>query len=209
MLQTKRAATVLATPRGPHRNDRCEDRMAKSRLCSIQECGKTLYSKGYCEAHYARFRRHGDPLAGRTPDGELIRWINEVAMLHPSDDCLPWPFGTIGNGRAQVRVSGKKVIASRYVCELANGAPPTPEHEAAHSCGNGHEGCIAPGHLGWKTHVENMADRLVHGTLRRGERHGMAKLTEDDVRTIIALKGGVPRRNLAEMYGVSRGTIGN
>jgi hypothetical protein len=181
--------------------------MANSRICSLPECGKPYHCKGYCEAHYTRVRRHGDPLAGRTPDGELIRWIHEVAMLHTSDDCLPWPFGTIGNGRAQVRVGGKKVIASRYVCELAHGVPPSAEHEAAHSCGKGHEGCISPGHLEWKTHAENMADRLVHGTLSRGERHGMAKLTEDDVRTIIALKGDVPRTKLAEKYSVSKGTI--
>jgi hypothetical protein len=183
--------------------------MANSGLCLIPDCGKPAITRGYCHAHYQRLRRHGDPLAGRTPDGELIRWIHEVAMLHTSDDCLPWPFGTIGNGRAQVRVGGKKVIASRYVCELTHGSPPSAEYDAAHSCGKGHEACVSPGHLIWKTHAENMADRLVHGTLRRGERHGMAKLTEDDVRTIIALKGDVPPRRLAERYGVSRGTISN
>ncbi|MBX5089334.1 hypothetical protein [Rhizobium lentis] len=181
--------------------------MATTRLCSIPDCGKPHHCKGYCDAHYTRLRRHGDPLSGRTPDGEATRWVHEVALLHTSDDCLKWPFGK--NGYARVRIDGKKVIANRYVCELAHGAPPSAEHEAAHSCGKGHEACISPGHLSWKTHKENMADRLVHGTLRRGERHGCAKLTENDARMILALKDEIPRRKLAEKYGVSRGTIGN
>jgi hypothetical protein len=88
-----------------------------------------------------------------------------------------------------------------------NGPPPTPEHEAAHSCGKGHEGCIAPGHLEWKTPAENTADRLVHGTHSRGERSYWAKLTEADVREILAMKGIIPQRKLAVRFGVTHQTI--
>lgn len=38
--------------------------MATSRLCSIPDCGKPHRCKGYCVAHYQRFRLYGDPLAG-------------------------------------------------------------------------------------------------------------------------------------------------
>ncbi len=34
----------------------------KMRTCTIEECEKKYYCKGYCQMHYARFIRHGDPL---------------------------------------------------------------------------------------------------------------------------------------------------
>lgn len=38
--------------------------MADPRLCSISECGKPVLCRGYCSAHYSRFRLYGDPLGG-------------------------------------------------------------------------------------------------------------------------------------------------
>jgi hypothetical protein len=104
-------------------------------------------------------------------------------------------------------VNGKRTVASRYVCELAHGAPPTPKHEAAHSCGNGKDGCVNQNHLSWKTRTENQADRLEHGTHNRGARQGRSKLNEDDVREIIALKGKEKQRDLAKRFGVTRMTV--
>jgi hypothetical protein len=136
-----------------------------------------------------------------------MRFIHEVAMHHVGDECLAWPFGKNSWGYGTVQVEGKKVIATRYVCELVHGAPPTPEHHAAHSCGKGHEGCISPVHLSWKTPAENKSDELLHGTRSRGERHYSAKLTEADVREIIALKGVEYQSSLAERFRVSHSAI--
>lgn len=175
--------------------------------CSILDCGRPTKAKGYCISHYERLLQHGDPLGGRTSPGEPMRWIHEVALFHTSEGCLHWPYGKYDNGYGTVKSDGKNVPASRYVCELAHGAPPTPEHEAAHNCGKGHEGCIAPGHLEWKTHAENMADKLIHGTHNRGERHTLAKLTEDDVRIILSLKDTETQASLAKRFGVCRHNI--
>jgi hypothetical protein len=150
--------------------------------------------------------RHGDPLGGRTPEGEPLRWIHEVAMQHTGEACLAWPFAKTG-GYGHVKVKGKIARAHRYICELAHGAPPTPEHEAAHSCGKGHEGCVSQGHLEWKTHAENMADRLIHGTHNRGERCVSSKITEAEAREILALKGIESRSRLAARFGVAKSTI--
>lgn len=172
------------------------------KTCSVPDCSRPNFANGYCNAHYKRLRRHGDPLCGRTPEGEPLRFIHEVALKHTSNDCLIWPFSKDGHGYGTVRV-GKHVGAHRYICELVHGEPPTPEHEASHSCGKGHEACISPIHLDWKTTMQNQADRLVHGTHNRGERNGHAKLTEADVREILALKGVELQRKLAEKFGVS------
>jgi hypothetical protein len=136
-----------------------------------------------------------------------MRFIHEVALQHTGDDCLMWTFGKNPDGYGQIWRDGKVVLVSRYVCELVNGPPPTPEHQAAHSCGKGKIGCIAPGHLEWKTQAENEADKLVHGTHGRGERNSQAKLTETDVREIIALKGAEPQSKLAERFRVAPQTI--
>lgn len=182
--------------------------MANSRLCSIQDCGKKHYGRGYCCAHWERWNRHGDPLGGRlTFDGEPLRFILEVAMQHTSGECLTWPFSKNEKGYAKIRIDGKHLFVNRYICEIVHGVPPTPDHEAAHSCGKGHEACIAPGHLEWKTHTENMADKLSHGTHNRGERHGNAKLTEAEAREILAMKGVETQYNLAKRFLVSQGAI--
>lgn len=33
--------------------------------CSVDKCEKPTIAQGYCESHYRRWRRYGDPLAGR------------------------------------------------------------------------------------------------------------------------------------------------
>jgi hypothetical protein len=136
-----------------------------------------------------------------------MRWIHGFALHHDSDECLIWPFCKSSKGYGRIWNAGKEVVVSRYVCELVHGSPPTPEHEAAHSCGNGDEGCVSPSHLSWKTSAGNAADKLSHGTHIRGERHASAKLTENEALAIMALKGADTQRNLAERFGVSRQAI--
>lgn len=34
--------------------------------CAIEGCEKPSWARGWCQAHYTRWKRHGDPLAGRT-----------------------------------------------------------------------------------------------------------------------------------------------
>ncbi len=179
--------------------------MTVKRSCSIAGCGRDMLARGYCNAHYQRFFTYGDPLGGGTQVGAPLRFIMEVAIHHVGNECLTWPYAK-GDGYGRVNVDGKKVVASRYICELAHGAPPTPEHDAAHSCGKGHLGCVAPGHLSWKTRAENFSDKLEHGTHNRGERNVGAKLSESDVREI-RTQSELSQREMAERFGVSQSLI--
>lgn len=88
-----------------------------------------------------------------------------------TDDCLMWPFAvrkSSGYGAHSFYNVGRKVNvdAHRFVCEEAYGPLPL---EAAHSCGN--KLCVNPRHLRWATHVENMRDAKLAGTIRGGGRH--------------------------------------
>lgn len=93
------------------------------------------------------------------------------------------------------------------MCTLAHGKRPSRRHQAAHSCGKSHEGCVHPGHLRWATPQENEADKLLHGTHMRGERNHNAKLTEDDIRLIRSLRGKLSQRAIGEKFHVSEAAI--
>jgi DNA-binding transcriptional regulator YiaG len=135
--------------------------------------------------------------------GEAIAWLRAMASYH-HEECLIWPFtrnsqkgyGTFGYLRQQH-------YAHRYMCELVHGPAPSPKHQAAHSCGRGHEGCVNPGHLSWKTNSENQIDRSEHGN--RGP--VQKRLSPREVAEVRALKGIKTQVEIAAMYGVKVGCI--
>lgn len=173
------------------------------RTCSVADCGKPCRGHGYCNAHYQRWVTHGDPLGGGTAWGEPMRYLNENVLTYEGDDCLKWPYATKG-GYGKMVADGKQWLVSRKVCTIVHGPAPTPEHEAAHSCGQGHEGCCTKGHLSWKTPVQNAADKLIHGTSPRGENCGTVKLTEAAAREVLRLKGKMLHKEIASRFGISR-----
>lgn len=175
--------------------------------CSIPDCGKRHDAKGFCQSHYKRLVNYGDPLGGRVPPGELLRFVREVAVPYQGEECLPWPFSKTSKGYGKVTIDGKQKLAHRYICTLVHGSQPTLDHEAAHSCGKGHEGCVSPKHLSWKTRSENMADKVAHGTHQIGERNGNSRLTEEQAKEALRFKGIKTQTDLANELGVSRGAI--
>lgn len=186
------------------------------RPCSVDGCeGDARTAKkgarGWCSKHYTRWRIHGDPNFCTTPRWEATEWMLSVAVTFSGDDCLTWPFGKNQEGRAVIGRNGKKSFpVARWVCELVHGAPPTQKHHAAHSCGNGHEACVNPRHLRWATAKENFRDRVLHGTNICGKLHGMAKLTEDQVREIRRRRdAGEEQSVLAKEFGVVQSAISN
>lgn len=61
--------------------------------------------------------------------------------------------------------------------------------------------------LQWGTPKENALDKLRHGTARSGSLSHLAKLSEDDVATIIAISNGRNHIALSKRFGVHRLTI--
>lgn len=180
-----------------------------NRICSVEGCGKQTRYRKYCNAHHARNRRHGDPLGGGAFYGEPMDHLNKTVLTYLGHECLVWPFARGRDGYGSVIVDGLSTKVHRFVCQVENGRPPSPEHQAAHNCGNGSGGCVARKHLSWKTPAQNQADRLIHGTSNRGERHGLAMLSEENVRMIRALKDKSSYRSIAKKFGVSYSTVGH
>lgn len=138
-------------------------------------------------------------------NGKTIQWLRDH-VGHDSDYCLIWPFYRNPNGYGQFTTLGKSGWVHREMCTLVNGPPPTPDHEAAHSCGNGAGGCANPKHLSWKTRTGNGLDCRAHGTHVRS-RSGSARLTDAQVDQIKALKGKKTQAEIAFTFGISEPTV--
>lgn len=166
--------------------------------CDYPGCTRVRHGKGLCATHYRQMQRRG--------------FVSEIAVVpnphewllahveHKGEECLAWPFFRTTNGYAGTRIGGH-----REMCILAHGEPPFEGAVAAHSCGKGHEGCVNPNHLSWKTPKQNSADMAVHGTLMRGETHSGAKLTAEDVMEIRQSDSSLSV--LAKAYAVHKNTI--
>lgn len=172
------------------------------RKCSI--CGDKHLARGFCSKHYAKFRR-SDSYAVAVP--ATIKWMHENKTCD-SDECLTWPFARNKTGYGNVFYDGRYTVASRLMCIFAHGEP-IGDFDAAHSCGNGHLGCVNPKHLSWKTKSENESDKISHGTRATGESCSFAKLSWDIVRSIRKDALTMRNKDISEKYGIDRRQISN
>lgn len=144
-------------------------------------------------------------------DEEIARWTGTDTGLgwliahvgYNGDNCLTWPKAKNGEGYGQCAVGRKVRKANRLMCRLVHGEPPTSRHVAAHSCNNGHLGCVNPRHLSWKTHAENVEDKRRAGACGK-PRGSRTKLTAEQIAEIRSLKGIVNGHELAKRYGLRR-----
>lgn len=135
------------------------------------------------------------------------------AKVTKTDECWHWT-GCLQKrtyGRYGLFQSGiKLVLAHRFSYELHTG--PIPDGMCVlHSCDT--PGCVNPAHLFLGTHKTNAEDRNGKRREARGERHGLAKLTEEDILQIRAAYASNPHPYykgtcaLARRFGVSRHAI--
>lgn len=54
---------ALATSADGSRRRAQTQKVSPVHVCSIKDCGRPHYGRGWCSTHYARWREHGDPLA--------------------------------------------------------------------------------------------------------------------------------------------------
>lgn len=178
------------------------------RKCSIVGCHNSAKAKGLCGKHYMRNWTHGDvnTVLKKMPETGAVQQFFEAIKTKDTEECIAWPFGTNGVGYGIISINGKRRLATRVICEWKHGKAPKGFY-AAHSCGNGHLGCVNPRHISWKSAKENSADMLVHGTKVRGEDVPNSKLTHDQILEIRRLCGFMSQSLIAERFGVSQTAV--
>jgi hypothetical protein len=120
------------------------------RICSVDDCHRPVYCRGWCVRHYFRWKRHGDPTATTTvPSVESRFW----AKVNRSGDCWLWTAATTSAGYGQFRVDGRWGMAHRFAYELLVG--PIPQDlQIDHLCRT--PLCVNPAHLEPVTQQENL-----------------------------------------------------
>lgn len=161
----------------------------------------------------------------RTPISH--RFLSRINRSHASG-CWLWRgaldargYGRIGLGGSTANRTGANTAQThRLAYEMWVG--PIPDGLlVCHRCDV--PACVRPNHLFVGTHADNSHDAVRKGRMRRGDRHWgrlhperlargernpRAKLTDNDVRAIVAkAHDGIPRPLLRQQFGVSKTTI--
>jgi len=174
--------------------------------CLVDGCDSVSRKCGYCIRHYERNFRHGSPNGGGIGHGDALRFLREHVSFTGAE-CLTWPYAKNSKGYGIVGGGAPSRIASRAMCIMVHGKPQTKKHQAAHTCGKGHEACVNPAHLYWAMPSVNQMDRVKHGTDNRGEKHPLVKLSRDEVRQIRSACG--THREISKQFGTSRENVGS
>jgi hypothetical protein len=141
-----------------------------------------------------------------------------------SGACWLWTASTVGNGYGKLSVSGVRILAHRFAYLITYGVFPS-ELCVLHNCDT--PACVNPKHLWLGTYADNVHDMMNKGRrvsnvprgeqhffrqhpelMMRGEQHGRALLTNEQVREMRKhYTDGESIRILARRYSVSKSTV--
>jgi hypothetical protein len=145
----------------------------------------------------------------RTGGGRGVRLRERCTVLKPTR--LPngyyqvrFPVGKKSSGRKYPRTIYRCFYLHRLVLEHFFGPCPGGM-EACHASGDKSDNSVS--NLRWDTPAGNARDKYRHGTVLFGERNPSMKLTDEQVREMIALRPTTPIADLAERYGVTQQTV--
>jgi hypothetical protein len=173
--------------------------------CSYDGCERKYYALGWCEMHWRRVRKYGNPEGGPTTHAPAeVRFWRGVEKKGP-DDCWLYTRGAKRGVYGLFQPGGKDtphVGAHRFSCELVHG--PIPKGMVVmHSCDT--PKCVNPAHLSVGTYKDNSQDMISKGRHARvaplGKDNGKSILTEE---MVIEIKTSKARHiDLARKFNVS------
>lgn len=189
--------TALVHPFG-----RCQCGCGTATELADRSCVRKGWVKGLpklCVIGHVAQRR-----AGRSREEAISQFWSYVSK---GDGCWLWTSALDAHGYGMYRLEAGKSMrrAHRLAWEIINGPIPA-ELVVCHRCDN--PPCVRPDHLFLGTQRDNMHDCVTKGRMPRGEQRHSAKLTEDQVRSIRALRqAGQSRRSVARTFEVSSRTV--
>jgi hypothetical protein len=141
---------------------------------------------------------------------DLLSRLLKRAKRNEETGCLEWTGSRksdSGYGHAYDPRVKRTVRVHRLVYELANGPIPKGAY-VCHRCDN--PSCIEPEHLWLGDASSNMEDKKEKGRApsQKGSEHGRAKLREEDIERVFALRGqGLSYRKIAKEFDVTENAI--
>lgn len=131
-----------------------------------------MSSRGWCNSHYKRWCRHGDPLGGRktrrlsgTPTERFWPKVDKT------DGCWLWTAALSDGGYGVFGIGGRRVVhAHRFAYQQRVGPIPEGLH-LDHLCRV--RNCVNPDHLEPVTHAENVRRGLSGPKTHCGYGHEM------------------------------------
>lgn len=116
-----------------------------NRLCMIEGCYRPARTRGWCEMHYERWRRHGDPLVNlRTVSTPVIERLMAKVEVDGETQCWVFTGSRQSFGHGLIRVGERVERAHRVSYEHHVG--PIPDGLTIdHLCRN--PPCVNPAHL--------------------------------------------------------------
>lgn len=136
--------------------------------CSIETCERLATARGWCNPHYQRFLRHGDPLVQM-----VVHYATRAEYLAANSDrsggphaCWPWTGTIEKDGYGQTKWHRKCERANRVAYEELVGPVPAGKvlDHACHvpeTCKLGsacpHRRCVNPRHLIPRTSEQNVS----------------------------------------------------
>lgn len=138
-------------------------------LCRVPGCPRPVRARGWCFAHWQKWRKYGDPLVGKTRlvvyrSAEEAFWAR-VCVASP-DECWLWTGSISDGGYGRLTFGGRQRYAHQWCYELNIG--PIPDglvidhlcHNADRDCIEErrcpHRRCCNPAHLEATTMAENL-----------------------------------------------------
>ena len=133
------------------------------------------------------------------------KYWKRVELPLVAEGCWKWTGSIDGKGRGRIHANGGGFIAARVAWMLFKGLIPDGMC-VLHKCDN--PICVKPDHLFLGTMADNMIDMRDKGRSTYGEKHGMAKILNKQVKDILQkLAQGATQQQVADEYGVSRSHI--
>ena len=186
--------------------------MNEFEICQCKGCERPALYLGMCNRHWRRTRIYGSPFAVRSHSGMMkgLTAIERFNKQHKkTDNCWIWTAATDQDGYGKFRGEVLGTVfqkAHRFSWAYHSQSLIPAGMLVCHTCDNPR--CVNPGHLWLGTEADNHDDMVAKGRRRtevRGELASRAKLTEDQVRAILA--DPRPYAQIAADYGVASPTI--
>jgi len=150
-----------------------------------------------------------EPATGRFVTGPpLVDRLLAGIQMDPNGGCWLWEGALNSHGYGQLR-SKREPYKMVHRLSYEHHKGPIPDGLlVCHKCDV--RACVNPDHLFVGTYSDNSRDAVSKGRWvnNSGERHGMAKLSNQQVASLREdLKGGMTQRKAASKYGISPCTV--